>query len=74
MQLEDLERAQAKKNEVNWITATFMVAFHVGAVAALFFFTWKALLVAIFLWWLAGSLGIGVAYHRLLTHRGFKTP
>jgi fatty-acid desaturase len=74
MQLEDLERAQAKKNEVNWITATFMMAFHVGAVVALFFFTWKALLVAIFLWWVAGSLGIGVAYHRLLTHRGFKTP
>jgi fatty-acid desaturase len=31
-------------------------------------------LVAIFLWWVAGSLGIGMAYHRLLTHRGFKTP
>src|SRR5215471_2146096 len=74
MQLADLERAQAKTNEVNWITAIIMAGFHVGAVAALFCFTWKALLVAVFLWWLAGSLGIGVAYHRLLTHRGFKTP
>ena len=74
MQLQDLERTQARKDEVNWITAGFMAAFHVGAVAALFFFTWKALLVAIFLWWVAGSLGIGMAYHRLLTHRGFKTP
>ena len=48
-------------------------AFHVGAVAALFFFTWKALFVAMFLWWVSGSLGIGMSYHRLLTHRGYKT-
>jgi stearoyl-CoA desaturase (delta-9 desaturase) len=26
------------------------------------------------LWWVSGSLGIGMSYHRLLTHRGFKTP
>ena len=45
-----------------------------GAVAALFFFTWKALFVAMFLWWVSGSLGIGMSYHRLLTHRGYKTP
>jgi len=51
-----------------------MVAFHIGAVAALFMFSWKALFVAIFLYWLAGSLGIGLGYHRLLTHRGFKCP
>ena len=59
---------------VNWITTFFMVAFHIGAVAAFFFFGWKPLLVAILLWWVAGSLGIGMGYHRLLTHRGYKTP
>ena len=73
MELQDLGKNQASETEVNWITAIFMGAFHVGAIAALFFFTWKALFVAIFLWWVAGSLGIGMAYHRLLTHRGFKT-
>jgi stearoyl-CoA desaturase (delta-9 desaturase) len=51
-----------------------MLAFHIGAVAALFFFTWKALALAVVLWWIAGSLGIGMSYHRLLTHRGYKTP
>ena len=56
------------------LTAVFMAAFHVGAIAALFFFTWKALIVAIVLWWIAGSLGIGMGYHRLLTHRGYVTP
>src|SRR6202451_3230877 len=74
MQLESLEKRQAAKNEVNWVTAIFMMAFHVGAIAALFFFTWKALFVAMFLWWVSGSLGIGMSYHRLLTHRGYKTP
>lgn len=56
------------------ITTFFMVVFHLGAIAALFFFSWKALLLVGILWWVAGSLGIGICYHRLLTHRGFKTP
>ena len=59
---------------MNWTTTFFLGAFHVGAIAALFFFTWKAFAVAFVLWWVAGSLGIGMGYHRLLTHRGFKTP
>jgi stearoyl-CoA desaturase (delta-9 desaturase) len=49
-----------------------MVLFHIGAIAALFFFSWKALFVALFLYWVAGSPGIGMGYHRLLTHRGYK--
>jgi stearoyl-CoA desaturase (delta-9 desaturase) len=57
-----------------WLTTSFMLAFHIGAVAALFFFSWKAFLLAMVLWWIAGGLGIGMGYHRLLTHRGYKTP
>ncbi len=74
MQLQDLQKKQANEGEINWVTASFMFLFHVGALAALFFFTWKALLVAMALWWISGSLGIGIGYHRLLTHRGYKTP
>jgi fatty-acid desaturase len=59
---------------VNWITTFFMIAFHIGAIVALFMFGWKPALLALFLWWVAGSLGIGMGYHRLLTHRGYKTP
>jgi stearoyl-CoA desaturase (delta-9 desaturase) len=51
-----------------------MAMFHVGAVAALFFFSWQNAILAAFLWWVSGSLGIGMGYHRLLTHRGYKTP
>jgi sn-1 stearoyl-lipid 9-desaturase len=74
MELEALYRKPAAEKEVNWITTSFMVMFHLGAIAALFFFTWKALAVAILMWWVAGGLGIGMGYHRLLTHRGYKTP
>jgi stearoyl-CoA desaturase (delta-9 desaturase) len=62
------------RNRVNWLTAFFMAAFHIGAVVALFNFAWKPFWVAVFLWWVAGGLGIGMGYHRLLTHRGYKTP
>ena len=48
--------------------------FHVGALAALFFFTWYALFVAVFLYWVTVSLGLGTCYHRLLTHRSYATP
>jgi fatty-acid desaturase len=74
MELEALRRKPASDNEINWVTATFMGLFHLGAIAAFFFFTWKALFLAMFLWWVSGSLGIGMGYHRLLTHRGYKTP
>lgn len=58
----------------NLFTTFIMTAFHVGAVAAFFFFSWKAVAVAAILWVISGSFGIGMGYHRLLTHRGFKTP
>jgi hypothetical protein len=31
--------SNSNDNQVNWITAFFMAAFHIGAIAALFFFT-----------------------------------
>ena len=58
---------------LNGITAIAMTAFHIGAVAALFFVTKGALLAALILYFVGGMLGIGMAYHRLLTHRGYKT-
>ena len=68
------ERDKTFAQPVNWTTSFFMGAFHVGTVVALFFFTWKAFGLTVLLWWISGSLGIGMGYHRLLTHRGYKTP
>ncbi len=62
------------KKPINWSITIFMLTLHAGAALALFNFSWRALEVAILMWWIAGSLGIGIGYHRLLTHRGFKTP
>jgi len=74
MEIADLGKSSGADDTINWVTASFMVAFHLGAIAALFYFSWRALAVAVFLNWIAGSLGIGMGYHRLLTHRGYKTP
>jgi fatty-acid desaturase len=63
-----------KQADINWVTAGFMIVFHIGALAALFMFSWKALIVTLILWWVSGSLGVGMGFHRLLTHRGYKTP
>jgi len=49
-----------------------MALLHLGAVAALFVFSWRALLAAIVLWWISVSLGVGMGFHRLLTHRGYR--
>ena len=63
-----------KVKGLNWITAIFMTLFHIGAVAAFFFISWQGIVAASVLWWIAGGWGIGMGYHRLLTHRGYKCP
>jgi fatty-acid desaturase len=63
-----------QEDRINWITAIFMGLFHVGAIAALFCFSWTNLAVAAITYFFAINVGIGMAYHRLLTHRGYKTP
>jgi fatty-acid desaturase len=68
-----LSRA-AQKLSVNWLVLGFMILFHLGAIAALFFFSWSALAVAVVLHVVAINVGIGMGYHRLLTHRGYQVP
>src|ERR1700728_5497778 len=63
-----------QQGRINWITTIFMGLFHVGAIAALFFFSWKNLAAFAITYFLAINVGVGMAYHRLLTHRGYKTP
>jgi stearoyl-CoA desaturase (delta-9 desaturase) len=65
---------QYADGRLNWITTVTVVVFHAATIAALFMFSWEGLAAAVILWWVSGSLGIGMGFHRLLTHRGFKTP
>ena len=50
MQIDDLGKKPAGENEINWVTAIAMFAFHAGALAALFFFSWKPFLLGLFLY------------------------
>ena len=73
--MQDQVKTDAKSNlTINWNTTIFLAIFHVGAVAAFFVFSWKWLVISLLLNWVGGSLGIGIGFHRLMTHKGFQTP
>src|ERR1035441_7268430 len=67
-------RAASVGAGINWLTLTVIAAFHAGALAALFFFSWQRLAVMVALYVVAINVGIGMCYHRLLTHRGYQVP
>ena len=61
-------------NKINWPTCTTLLFLHIGAVAALFMFSWKALFMAVALHWVAVGWGISLGYHRLHTHQSYQCP
>jgi stearoyl-CoA desaturase (delta-9 desaturase) len=62
------------QESLNWPTILVLSFFHLGAVAALFMFSWKALAVAAVLYWITIGYGISMGYHRLHTHRSYRVP
>ncbi len=62
------------RQSLNWTTIVVLAVLHIGAVGALFCFSWPRLATALFLYWMATGLGISLGYHRLHTHRSFKVP
>ena len=70
----NMGRAATVPEGVNWVTMVALIVFHAGALAALFFFSWQRFAVAVVLYVLAINVGIGMCYHRLLTHRGYRVP
>jgi|HubBroStandDraft_5_1064220.scaffolds.fasta_scaffold26656_2 fatty-acid desaturase len=73
-QLIRMGRAVTVKAGFNWMTLGTISFFHVGALAAFFFFSWQRLAVMAVFYVLAINVGIGMCYHRLLTHRGYHVP
>ena len=71
---DNVEAILPVRNRLNWITGIALIAFHVGAIAALFMFTWKVFITTLVLYWITIGLGISIGYHRLHTHRGYKCP
>ncbi len=68
-----IEFTPSKAGKYNWHTIFFVATFHILAGVALFNLSWSNVLAAFICWWVAASWGVGIAYHRLLTHRGFTT-
>jgi stearoyl-CoA desaturase (delta-9 desaturase) len=62
------------QRKLNWFTIAVLVFLHAGALAALFFFSWKSFLVAVALHWVAVGFGISLGYHRLHTHQSYQCP
>jgi fatty-acid desaturase len=69
-----ITRDRTFSQPLNWTITIFLGICHAGALASVFFLSWRGLALGLFLWWFSGSLGIGMGYHRLLTHRGYKCP
>jgi stearoyl-CoA desaturase (delta-9 desaturase) len=61
-------------DRVSLITGFFMTCFHAGAIWALVDFTWSGVLVLLATYYVSLAWGIGMSYHRLLTHRSYRTP
>jgi fatty-acid desaturase len=64
----------ADRSKVNWVTMIAVAIFHVLTVVAFFYTTWSAVLLALTLHWICIGWGIGMGYHRLHTHRSYRTP
>ena len=62
------------RKRFNWQTGLFLAFFHLGAIPALFMFSWRVVFATVFLYWMATGLGISLGYHRLHTHRSYRIP
>jgi sn-1 stearoyl-lipid 9-desaturase len=60
----------------NWSVILYMIFLHIGALFAIFpsNFSWSAVILALFLHWVTGGLGITLGWHRLATHHSFQVP
>ncbi len=60
---------------LNWPIVVALAGVHLVALLAFIpaLFTWSGLVLCLIFVWLTGGIGITLTFHRLLTHRSFKT-
>lgn len=63
----------SNRDQFSVVRVVFYIFLHLGVIAAFWETTWGAVAVAFLLYAVCGGMGICVGYHRLLTHRSFKT-
>jgi stearoyl-CoA desaturase (delta-9 desaturase) len=56
-----------------WTLIGWFGAVHILTLVALPFASWQNVGIALVLWFISGCLGITMGFHRLLSHRSFKT-
>jgi stearoyl-CoA desaturase (delta-9 desaturase) len=68
--------ATPTKLRLDWAVIVFMTIIHVGAILAFLpgFFSWQGVALVLALHYITGGLGITLGWHRMLTHRSFRTP
>jgi stearoyl-CoA desaturase (delta-9 desaturase) len=69
---------QQKSDEFNWVFFVTIALFHLLAAAAIvqsiLHWRWSSVVVFLAVWLVGQNVGIGMSYHRQLTHRGYATP
>ncbi|MGI8884960.1 MAG: acyl-CoA desaturase [Pyrinomonadaceae bacterium] len=72
--MQNVIEIEQSRDSIHWKNLSIVIIFHILTVAALFVFSWENLAAMLIGNWIVISLGIGLGYHRLLTHRSFKAP
>jgi fatty-acid desaturase len=68
-------RQSAQISKLSWPNIIWIGSIHVLALTfAIPTFSWDALALMVFFYYLTGMVGITFGFHRLLTHRAFKAP
>ncbi|YAI82601.1 MAG: acyl-CoA desaturase [cyanobacterium endosymbiont of Rhopalodia sterrenbergii] len=68
--------ATSQKRSLDWTVIIYMATIHLVALLSLLpsNFSWGAVGVAFFLYWVTGALGITLGFHRMVTHSSFQVP
>ena len=72
--MQNVIEIKHSRQNIHWKNLSIAIAFHLLAIPALFMFSWRNLAAFLIVNWIVISFGIGLGYHRLLTHRSFRAP
>lgn len=67
--------ATSRKLPLDWTVIIYMATIHLVALLSLLpsNFSWEAIWLTFFLYWVTGALGITLGFHRMVSHCSFKT-
>ncbi|MGQ0541821.1 MAG: acyl-CoA desaturase [Blastocatellia bacterium] len=72
--MQNILTFERARQTINWKNVVIITSFHLLSIPAFFTFSWQNLAALLIGNWIVGSLGVGLGWHRLLTHRSFKAP